>query len=108
MLEDLSPGEQELANLMRSISERCNDAGWMGNLEYVLWNAVQNGPCTFGDGVVSYEDVIRLKQLSEACNCWIYYDDETEETAIEPAKWGKKFKADVIEDPELLSGIQFI
>ncbi|MCD6062541.1 MAG: hypothetical protein K0R82_452 [Flavipsychrobacter sp.] len=108
MLEDLTPGEQELAKLMSSISDRCYSSGWMGNLEYVLWNAVQNGPCTFGNDVISQGDVDRLKQLSAACNRWIYYDDETEETAIEPAKWEKKFKADVTEDPELLSGIEVL
>ncbi|WP_276134607.1 hypothetical protein [Polluticoccus soli] len=108
MLEDLNPGEQKLAIAMSKISERCYDASWMGNLEYVLWNALQNGPCTFGNDVISQQDIDQLKQMSEACNRWIYFDDETEETAIEPVKWQKKFKADVTEDPELLSGIQVL
>ena len=108
MLEDLNPGQQALAKFMSNISERCYGAGWMGNLEYVLWNAVQNGPCVFGHDTISQTDIEQLKQLSQACGCWIYFDDETEETAIEPAKWQKKFAADTVEDPELLSGIALL
>jgi hypothetical protein len=91
MLADLNLKQQELAVFMSDISERCYSAGWMMDLEYVLWEALTNGERKYGHDIISPSDIIQLKQLSKQCNCWIYFDDINDQTAIELDQWQEKF-----------------
>lgn len=104
MIKNLTPDQEKLANFMSDISERCYYAGWLDNLEYVLWGALINGPRAYGRGEITQEDIDALKQLSGAVNAWIVFDDDPniEEVALDLDLWAIKFQADVHENPRLL------
>jgi hypothetical protein len=82
MMKDLTSSQLLLEEYMSEISERCYSAGWMENLEYVLWHALINGQRKYGQSVISQKDIQTLIELSNSCNAWIIFDDETEETAM--------------------------
>lgn len=94
MRNDLSIKEGMLHNFMSEISERCWSAGWMHNLEYVLWDVLTNGERKYGQSFITGEDINTLKQLSEEANCWIVFDDQLEEIAIDVKAWQIKFSHD--------------
>jgi hypothetical protein len=76
MIKDLTSQQHLLADFMSDISERCYYAGWMRNLEYVLWDALLHGQRKYGHGTISQEEIEALKDLSKAANAWIIFDDE--------------------------------
>ncbi len=61
-----------LAQQMSDISERCWSATWLVETEYVLWQAIVEGPVLWGQAEVTADDVNALKQLSEAAGGWIF------------------------------------
>ncbi|HEX8427612.1 hypothetical protein [Hymenobacter sp.] len=89
---------------MSDISERCYYAGWLQNLEYVLWNAVLMGPRKYGHGTITREDISELIFLSNRIDSWIVMDDETEETAIALGVWRVKYLNDISLDPARARG----
>jgi hypothetical protein len=91
MLKDLKIYERELADYMSQISEQAYHAGWLAELEYILWSAVIGGKREFGRYFISDEDVETLRSLSAKCNCWIIFDDKNDETAIKLEDWKKMF-----------------
>jgi hypothetical protein len=105
MMNDLTSQQLQLENFMSDISERCYSAGWLQDLEYVLWDALINGPRKFGGGIITEKDIETLKKLSEAANAWIVFDDVKEETAMDLESWRKKFNGDVQQNPDLLHRI---
>ncbi|MXV14324.1 hypothetical protein [Hufsiella ginkgonis] len=90
MYTDLTPEQKALADCMSDISERCFGADWMDGLEYDLWNALLHGERKYGQGMISANDIENLKRISNACNCWIYFDDKQEETAIALERWRER------------------
>ncbi|HEY5916319.1 MAG TPA: hypothetical protein VIU13_02925 [Chryseolinea sp.] len=84
---------------MSAISEKCYSAGWMGDSEYVLWDAVISGPRSFGCGKITQEDIDKLIGISNKTKTWIVFDDELEETAIPVDKWRKQFTEDTLKNP---------
>jgi hypothetical protein len=102
MINDLNQDERQLAEFMSELSERCYCAGWMMDLEYVLWDAVMTGPRNFGHGTITREDISKLIQLSDKINSWICFDDELEEVSIPFDKWKVKFTIDTIQRPDRL------
>lgn len=104
MQEDLKPAEEKLAHYMSQVSERCYHAGWMVNLEYVLWDAMIRGERSYGHDSITQEDIDTLKSLSETADCWIVFDDHEEETAVDLRAWEEKFVADTAKNLNLLNG----
>ena len=104
MIKDLDLEQRSLADFMSQISERCWSAGWIENLEYVLWNALITGPMKYGQDFIRQEDIDTLKQLSQKANCWIIFDKELEEKHITLNDWQRKYQLDVGDNPELLMG----
>jgi len=102
MIHELTPDERHLAELMRNISERCYSAGWMCNLEYVLWNAVVSGPRDYGHGAITKDDIDKLTQASHKISSWILFDEELEEIIIPLDKWRVKFSEDIRKKPDRL------
>ena len=100
MMRDLTPEQQKLATYMSDLSEKCYTAGWIGNLEYVLWYALHNGAFKFGQDTITQEEIEELKSLSQKCNGWIYFDDDTEETAIDFVLWQKKYDKFKVKYPD--------
>jgi len=101
MLKDLDNLQLALADFMSEISERCYYAGWMSDLEYSLWDALVNGERKYGQDIITKDDIQTLKDLSQRCNCWIYFDDTNEETAIDLDIWKEKFKNYISSHPDL-------
>ncbi len=89
---------------MGELSEEAYSAGWMQNLEYALWDAVVNGERKYGHHFISRADIASLVKLSNESNCWIYYDDVTQETSISLNIWREKFKAEIHKNPNLIKG----
>ena len=102
MLNALTIEQRQLADFMSHISEKCYYAGWLKNIEYVLWHAVINGERKFGHGIISLQDIDKLVKLSKTYNCWIYFDDKTEETAIELSAWRQRFDEAISQNPEII------
>jgi len=90
MLSDLSPEARALADRMSEISEATWYAGWMHNLEFTLWAAL-NGEMTKGRLKLTSLQIAELKALSSACNGWILFHDDTEETFIALPEWENRF-----------------
>jgi hypothetical protein len=104
MYADLTPNQKMLTDFMSELSEKCYYAGWMINLEYVLWDAVINGEREYGIDKITQADIDNLTALSKLTKGWIYYDNHAEETAISIDQWLEKFKTDTGKDPGLIVG----
>jgi hypothetical protein len=102
MKHELTAKERLLADLMSEVSERCFCAGWMQNLEYVLWNALLKGEMKYGYDRIITQDISALRELSLEAGCWIVFDDEVGEKPIALIKWQKKFHHDTRKDFNLL------
>lgn len=75
-----------LLHAMRGISHDCYCAGWMHNLEYVMWHFVVVGKETARYGQSEAVDIALLRDLASAAGGWIRY--RTEGPAEE---WGPVF-----------------
>jgi hypothetical protein len=104
MLGNLTVEQKRLAELMSRISERCYSAEWIKNLEFVLWNSLETGERTFGQGKITTQDIEGMTALSRLSSGWIYFDDNAEETAIDITSWTELFQKVVHEFPETLRG----
>ncbi|MGQ7856422.1 hypothetical protein ACUN24_19480 [Pedobacter sp. WC2501] len=104
MESDLTEKELHLAAFMSGISEKCYSAGWMQNLEYVLWHAVINGERKYGQSYISEADIATLIKLSTVTNVWIIFDSEKEEMALSLKEWTEKFKKDVETNKRIIKG----
>jgi hypothetical protein len=91
MLKDLNGDQLQLEELMSSISEAGYSAGWMEGLEYELWVILNSTKRNYGRHIVTEEQFQQLKYLSDKCGCWIVFDDEKEETALDLESWRKGF-----------------
>ena len=102
MINDLTQDERQLAEFMSELSEKCYSAGWMMDLEYVLWDAVMTGPRNYGHGTITKDDISKLIQVSGKINSWICFDDEQDEISIPMDKWKEKFIKDTTLNPDRL------
>jgi len=93
MYYDLNSPQKVLCDLMRDISEEGWAAGWMDGLEYALWHMVLHGPAQYGFKFVDEQAIQQLKHLSEQAECWIVFDDITDERAASLSEWQKLFQA---------------
>ncbi|MGI4884390.1 MAG: hypothetical protein ACRYFR_05460 [Janthinobacterium lividum] len=73
----LNEKQQALSDFMSEISEEAWYAGWMEDLEYVLWYAMLHGPGNYGRKFIDEQTISQLKQLSEEAESWIIFDDGT-------------------------------
>ncbi len=90
--------------MMSDISKEASCAGWMANLEYVLWDATLNGERKYGRYFITKKDINQLTALCEITNSWIYFDESGEETAMPVKQWKEKFKKDVRDNQSLTCG----
>src|SRR5690349_19338601 len=104
MLQELTIEQRKLANLMSSISEECYYAGWLQNLEYVLWDSIMNGERKYGHGFISQKQIDLLRMYAKDANSWIVFNDDKEETAIDLQTWEVIFKETISKNPELIKG----
>lgn len=105
MNKPLTERQNLLAEYMSLISERCYSAGWLNNLEYVLWDTLSSGPRKYGHDFVTNYDIILLKEMSTEANSWIIFHDQFGETGIDLNEWVILFAANVnIDSSKYLEG----
>jgi len=72
-----------LAHVMSDISEDVWCAGWLIDLEYILWDAItRERPDWCGR-----EEIEQLKSLSQRCNGWIGWDKERGRRFVRMEDW---------------------
>ena len=81
---------KELAELMSGISEGHYCAGWLIDLEYILWAMLQGGNREFGFSPVEQDDIDRMRELSGLVGGWIWWKDG-EHPFIPLAEWETKY-----------------
>lgn len=79
--------QDKLYELMSDISEECYCAGWMTGNEFFLWSVINGGNRKYGMGVVTDDQIQKLKSLSEELGGWIFWYD----SGSDSDKWGPKF-----------------
>jgi hypothetical protein len=89
----LNEKQQVLSDLMSEISEEAYCAGWMEDLEYVLWYAMLHGPANYGRKFIDKQTISQLKWLAEETGSWIIFDDNSWETAVTLPVWQEMFRA---------------
>ncbi|OGX83644.1 hypothetical protein [Hymenobacter coccineus] len=89
----LNEKQQALCDFMSELSEEAYYAGWMDDLEYVLWYTMFKGPASYGRKFIDEQIIIQLKQLSEEAESWIIFDDDTWETAVALPAWQEIFQS---------------
>ena len=87
MIDDLTPTQRELADLMSRISEQMWHAEWMLGLEHDLWAATTSPAGRGGRLIPSQAQIDRLAQLSKDCGGWIVFDHEREESFVPLEEW---------------------
>ncbi len=91
-----------LRDYMSIISERCYYAGWMNNLEYILWHSTSAGPRNYGHDFITAKDILTLSKMATASNSWIIFDGLLGEIAISLKEWELKYHNDLIRKSKIL------
>ena len=102
MLDDLTPPQRQLADFMSAVSEEAYGAGWMVELEYVLWDALTGGALAYGGLDLGHDQRAELRRLSEACAGWVVFDEPAGETWLPRVEWERRFAGWKQRQPTLL------
>ena len=92
MLSNLSSDARALATYMSGLSEEFWCAGWMRDLEFMLWSVGEGGK-TDATLTLTRDQVAKLKSLSNACKGWIVFRSDTGETFVSMSEWMNLFAA---------------
>lgn len=88
-----------LNKIMSDISREHFSAGWLTNLEYSLWNFVENWnpnePPFYGQCKIHQRDIDYLRYLSEKCQGWWYINQDGDETFISLDNWKYRFSREL-------------
>jgi len=87
MVGDLNEAQRALAQYMSELSEEAYFAGWMGGLEFALWQVALGARSEYGQLVVSQAHISKLIALSQAAGGWIIFDDTLAETWVPLQDW---------------------
>jgi hypothetical protein len=78
----------ELRDYMSGLSQKAWNAGWMSDLEYALWDAVEHGPRSYGRLNITEQHIAKLHELSLACGGWIQFGENSQAEEFVPlGKW---------------------
>jgi len=93
--QDLTADERALAQAMSDVSEGCFYAGWLGELEYSLWDLATNGAAAaslnpaaskFAWGHCGADELEALLataiDLAQQCKRWIVWDGDMATDAL--------------------------
>ena len=93
MLDDLGVLQRALADVMSEISENTYCAGWMSDLEFELWEALNRADGTDVGYRLTAGEIERLRQLSEMCGGWIVWKSGRCQTFVPFTEWKSRFAA---------------
>jgi hypothetical protein len=88
----LSSDARALATYMSDLSEEFWRAGWMRDLEFMLWSLIE-GKETDASLTLTRDQLATLKSLSNACKGWIVFRRDTQETFVSMPEWVQLFAA---------------
>ena len=95
----MTPEAAALRDYMSDLSEEAWYAGWMMDLEYALWDAVEHGPRSYGRLDITQQHIANLRELSAACGGWIRFAaDAPEEEFVSLDTW-KRLATERAADP---------
>jgi len=89
MINDLNKDQIKLAEYMSKLSELAFTAGWMDELEFSLWNAMNNKITEYGRLVFTEQIIDNLRDLSNKADGWVIFDEKKEETFLTWEEWYK-------------------
>src|SRR5690348_8549344 len=95
----MTPHAAALRDYMSELSEEAYYAGWMTDLEYALWDAVEHGPRSYGRLELTQEHLGKLRELSAACGGWIRFPEDAAEEEFVPLETWKRIADDRRADP---------
>lgn len=95
----MSPEAAALRDYMSELSEEAWYAGWMMDLEYALWDAVERGPRSYGRLEITEQHIAKLRNLSLACGGWVWFPDDAPEEEFVPLDTWKRLAAERAADP---------
>lgn len=73
--------------LMTGISEELWAAAWLSDLEFALWDAIQNNDPKLGTRVVTERQAALLKLLSEEADGWWVWSDNDGPRFVSLKEW---------------------
>lgn len=79
---------------MSSISEAAWCAGWMHDLEFDLWAAIQDDKKGYRRAIVDDSDIAKLKWLSNACGGSIVFHETSGRTFVPLLEWRTRIFAE--------------
>lgn len=88
----LSSDARALATYMSDLSEEFWCAGWMRDLEFMLWSVIE-GEEADASLTLTRNQLATLKSLSNACKGWIVFRRDTQETFVSMTEWMQLFAA---------------
>lgn len=91
MRTDLTVEAQVLADTMSSISEETWCAGWLVDLEFDLWAAIQGDRKGSRRAILDDSDIAKLKWLSNACGGWIVFHETSGRVFVPLVEWTRIF-----------------
>jgi hypothetical protein len=84
-----------LLAFMEELSQKYCNCAWLGGLEYALWHFRQQGPGHLGTGIVSAEECLSLRQLSERVSGWWQWcEDEGDTMFVALDEWNAIHRRD--------------
>lgn len=94
MLTDLGGTVRALAELISEISQASWYAGWMKDIEYDIWAALEGDEIPFRrlGCALTADRLARLRQLSSDCGGWIAFREDTEETWVPIDEWRREYR----------------
>lgn len=83
-----------LLDIMSDISEEYYCAGWLVDLEYMLWHAVETEERSFGFGEIPNHQIEAMKEYASACGAWWVFSEEFKGNILVPLdEWRKIYES---------------
>jgi hypothetical protein len=95
----MNPEAAALRDYMSELSEEAWYAGWMMDLEYALWDAVEHGPRSYGRLDITEQHIATLRELSVTCGGWIRFSDDARREEFVPLETWTRLAAERAADP---------
>lgn len=82
----------QLAEAMHDLSEDHFCAGWLHDIEYDLWAAVQGDTAGFSANEFSAEEIKVLRDLSNTVKGWVMWEKDVGEVFVPINDWLEIYK----------------
>ena len=87
------PTFRKLTRRISEISETAYCAGWLTDIEFLLWKILEDGQGSVGRFPVPQEWIIEMKNLSEKCGGWVRLDEKKGRVLVPLTRWKRIYSA---------------